>query len=186
MPATPAMPMQENSSLRNTFSKLRCEIMVPAVARRSPAMTTPPSHSAAIIVVPCGRSRSAELATPPGAPSAGSSSGAAVVRKSANDDVPALRYAAGSRRPTDSEPTQILPLMRLVYLHDPTAVAVIFALSGLPSLAALLHVGPHELLGVLLENLVDLVQDRVHVISELVLPLPDLLAGLGIAFLLLL
>ena len=55
MPATPEMPTQENSSLRNTFSMSRCEIMLPAVARRSPAMTTPPLHAAATIVVPCGR-----------------------------------------------------------------------------------------------------------------------------------
>src|SRR6266851_10218782 len=92
---------------------------------------------------------------------------------------------AAAAQPNQS-PRRSFRLVRLVYLPDPTAVAVIFALSGLPSLAALLHVGPDELLGVLLENLVDLVQDRVHVVSELVLPLPDLLAGLCLAFLLLL
>src|SRR6476620_986298 len=49
-------------------------------------------------------------------------------------------------------------------------------------LAALLHVRPDELLGVLLEHLVDLVQDGVHVVGELLLPLPDFLgaAGLGL------
>src|ERR1700685_2878336 len=44
---------------------------------------------------------------------------------------------------------------------------------GLTSFAALLHVRPDELLGVLLEHLVDLVQDRIDVVGELVLPLLD-------------
>jgi hypothetical protein len=39
------------------------------------------------------------------------------------------------------------------------------------SLAALLHEAAHELLGVLLEHVVDLVQDRVHVVVELFLAL---------------
>src|SRR6201989_1292017 len=49
-------------------------------------------------------------------------------------------------------------------------------------LAALLHVRPDELLGVLLEHLVDLVEDGVHIVGELFLPLPDFLgaAGLGL------
>ena len=67
MPATPAMPTQENSSLRNTFSMSRWEIMLPAVARRSPAMTTPPSQTAATIVVPCGSSWPPALAPAPAA-----------------------------------------------------------------------------------------------------------------------
>src|SRR5580658_7817633 len=49
-----------------------------------------------------------------------------------------------------------------------------------PLLPALLHVGPDELLGVLLEHLVDLVENRVHVVGELLLPLPDLLGGAGL------
>ncbi len=81
--------------------------MFPAVARRSPAMTTPPSQAAATIVVPCGRSAASglgadlpEVLAPAAAPGAwGSSSGAATVRKSVNDEVPALRYAPGSHRP---------------------------------------------------------------------------------------
>src|ERR1700750_1511562 len=40
-------------------------------------------------------------------------------------------------------------------------------------LAALLHVGPDELLGVLLEHLVDLVEDGVHVVGQLLLALLD-------------
>ena len=46
--------MQEYSSLRKTFSMSRWAIMLPAVARRSPAITTPPAKAAATIVVPCG------------------------------------------------------------------------------------------------------------------------------------
>src|SRR5215470_12092612 len=72
----PAIPTQEKSSLRNTFSMSRWAIMLPAVDRRSPAMSTPPAKSTATIVVPCGRS---------GTPAA---------RKSAKDDVPALKHAA--------------------------------------------------------------------------------------------
>src|SRR4029077_2576812 len=49
-------------------------------------------------------------------------------------------------------------------------------------LAALLHVRPNELLGVLLEHLVDLVENGVHVVGELFVPLLDFLgtAGLGL------
>src|SRR5215469_7674286 len=47
-------------------------------------------------------------------------------------------------------------------------------------LPALLHVGPDEFLGVLLEHLVDLVQDRVDVVSQLVLPLAGLISLLDI------
>src|SRR5664280_2166552 len=51
-------------------------------------------------------------------------------------------------------------------------------------LAALLHVRAHELLGVLLQHVVDLVQERVHVVTELVVPLLDrvcrVLGGRGI------
>src|SRR5208282_2298448 len=35
----------------------------------------------------------------------------------------------------------------------------------------------NELLGVLLEHLVDLVEDRVHVVGELFVPLPDFLGA---------
>src|ERR1700691_4067664 len=47
--------------------------------------------------------------------------------------------------------------------------------SGL--LAALLDVRADELLGVLLEHFVDLVEDRVHVVGELLVPLLDLFGG---------
>src|SRR5215470_15593811 len=63
------------------------------------------------------------------------------------------------------------------YATDPTATARPPA-SGL--LAALLHVRPDELLGVLLEHLVDLVEDGIHVVGELFLPLPDFLGAAGL------
>src|SRR6202042_295702 len=47
------------------------------------------------------------------------------------------------------------------------------AASRVPSVAALFHVGPYDILGVLLEHLVDLVENRVHVVGELLLPLLD-------------
>ena len=99
MPATPAMPAQENSSLRNTFSMSRCEIMLPAVARRSPAITTPPSQMAATMVVPCGMSAPGR---PPGAAAwacmaFGSSSGAATVEE------------VGERRGSGGEERRRLP-----------------------------------------------------------------------------
>ena len=40
--------------MRNTFSTSRWEMMLPDVARRSPAITTPPAKVAAMIVVACG------------------------------------------------------------------------------------------------------------------------------------
>src|SRR5271170_3895348 len=81
--------MAENSSLRKTFSTSRLAIMLPAVARRSPASTTPWWQIAATIVVACGRSRSAgESAAPPGVKGTrpGSRSGELEARKSANDE----------------------------------------------------------------------------------------------------
>src|ERR1035441_1555595 len=100
----------------------RCEIMLPAVALRSPAITTPPSHAAATMVVPCGRASAIE--PPPAARAPSRGPGAATARKSANDEFPALRYGAGSRGPLESGPTRILPLVRISYLTDPTAAAV--------------------------------------------------------------
>ena len=89
------MPTQEYSSAGKTFSMSRWAMMLPIVARRSPAITTPPGKVAATIVVPCG-ARSA--ADPSGSERrVGSSSGAWPARKSANDEVPGSRYAAGSR-----------------------------------------------------------------------------------------
>ena len=42
-PATPAMATAEDSSVGKTFSIERWAMLYPSVARRSPAMTTPPS-----------------------------------------------------------------------------------------------------------------------------------------------
>src|ERR1700753_3922902 len=54
---------------------------------------------------------------------------------------------------------------------------------GCGLLAALLHVRADELLSVLLEDLVDLVEDRVHVVGELLLPFPGLRVRGGLVFL---
>src|ERR1700735_4971343 len=57
---------------------------------------------------------------------------------------------------------------------------------GLTSFAALLDIGADELLGVLLEHLVDLVQNRIDVVGELVLAFLDVLGCLRRGVLLLL
>src|SRR3954469_16215968 len=95
MPAVPAIPTQENSSAGKTFSMSRWAMMLPIVARRSPAMMTPPGKVAATIVVPCG-ARSAAL--PSGSERRlGSRSGACSARKSENDEEPGARNAGPSR-----------------------------------------------------------------------------------------
>src|SRR5215470_5791381 len=83
--------MPENSSLRKTFSTSRFAIMFPAVARRSPASTTPPWATAATIVVAWGRSRrawpgAAGSPTGPGTDPPGSSPGECEARKSVKDE----------------------------------------------------------------------------------------------------
>src|SRR5207302_543494 len=55
-PAAPAMATAEESSVGNTFSMERWAIEYPSVARRSPAMTTPPWKRMARMVVPWGTS----------------------------------------------------------------------------------------------------------------------------------
>src|SRR5262245_46601449 len=94
-PAVPAMPTREYGSAAWTFSMSRLAIMFPMVARRSPAMTTPPSQAIATIVVAWG----AMSADSPGGSGRrpGSSSGAAALRNSVKDDVPTAVKAADSR-----------------------------------------------------------------------------------------
>src|ERR1700709_2623950 len=95
MPAVPAMPTHENSSAGKTFSMSRWAMMLPIVARRSPAITTPSGNVAATIVVPCGAS---SAALPSGSERRlGSSSGACSVRNSAKEDEPERRKAGPSR-----------------------------------------------------------------------------------------
>src|SRR5215470_9628645 len=50
------------------------------------------------------------------------------------------------------------------------------------SLAALLDVRTDEFLGVLLEHLIDLVEDRVHVVGQLLVPLLGLIGRRGLVF----
>src|SRR5687768_3984837 len=131
------MPTHENSSAGKTFSMSRWAMMLPIVARRSPAITTPPGKVAATIVVPWGaRSPAGEVGA---TRRDGSSSGACALRKSRKDEDPGVRYAAGSR------------------CWEVTR----------RSLSALLDERLHEVLGVALEHLVDLVEDRVDVLVEL-------------------
>src|SRR3954451_11305605 len=133
------MPTQENSSAGKTFSMSRWAMMLPIVARRSPAITTPPGNVAATMVVPCG-ARSAAL--PSGRDlRLGSSSGACSDRKSANDEEPDARNAGPRRESLKA----LLP--------------------------ALLDERLHEVLGVGLEHVVDLAEDRVDVLVELLLAL---------------
>jgi len=91
--------MAENSSLRKTFSTSRFAIMLPAVARRSPARTTPPSQAAATMVVACGRSRMAWPGVPwttsAGTVPPGSRPGECEARKSVNEEVCRFMNPAG-------------------------------------------------------------------------------------------
>ena len=94
----------------------RWAIMLPAVDLRSPAIITPSSKASATIVVACGRSRGAAEPAAACAPAPGRSSGATEDRKSAKDEVPALMHAAENCPPKKSEPTGILPVVRIRYL----------------------------------------------------------------------
>ena len=96
MPAAPAMPTAEYESVMNTFSMSRWAITLPAVARRSPAMTTPSRNTSATIVVACGTSSPAGTAAAPrplrsSGTRPGSRCGALAVTKSVNDDGPGAR-----------------------------------------------------------------------------------------------
>jgi hypothetical protein len=79
--------MQEYSSAGNTFSMSRWAMTLPMVARRSPAMTTPPSNVAATMVVPCGATSA--RSPMPRAEAPGTRPGACWARKSAKDEEPA-------------------------------------------------------------------------------------------------
>src|SRR5579862_1426992 len=99
MLATPAIAIAEYSSLRKTFSTSRLEIMLPAVARRSPATTTPRSQPAATIVVACGRFLTTSLSPAPGGSerprTPGSNSGEYEARKSENEAIRGVKNSAG-------------------------------------------------------------------------------------------
>src|SRR5690606_27187847 len=138
MPAVPAIPTAEYSSAGKTFSISRFAIIEPIVARRSPAITTPPPtpsapNVSATIVVACGASG----AVPPTPCAAtrchGRRSRACPARTSRNCDDPGVVTASGRR-----------PGWR-VLIESPA-----------PSLlAALLHGAPDEGLRVRLQHLVD-------------------------------
>jgi len=84
-PAAPAKAMPECSSAGNTFSMRRLAIAKPAVARRSPASTTPSAERMATTVVPCAMSAGA--CCPP-AVTGGAGSGGDVRRSSSVNDGP--------------------------------------------------------------------------------------------------
>src|ERR1700722_2554135 len=97
-----------------------------------------------------------------------------------------MKDAANRPAPAESEPTDFLPAERCRVLScrvlsRPYWVGRTVAPATRPVralLAALLHVGPDELLGVLLEHLVDLVQDRVHVVGQGLMTFLDVLGAL--------
>src|SRR6476469_7088034 len=72
----------------------RCAMRLPMVARRSPAITTPPSKVAATIVVACGT-----CGTVPGGSCwrPGSRWSAWTARNSVNDEEPGIKCGAGAR-----------------------------------------------------------------------------------------
>src|SRR4051794_26649288 len=85
----------------------RCAITFPAVARRSPAITTPPGKLTATIVVPCG------ISSPTGdagtARRPGSNSGEYTPRNSVNEDVSGLVNSPGRRPVCESWDATRLP-----------------------------------------------------------------------------
>src|SRR5215475_243222 len=200
------MPIAENSSLRNTFSTSRLAIMLPAVERRSPAITTPRWQAAATIVVACGRFLITSLppsGPPPGSGPAGSEfrprtpgsrSGAYEARKSVNDGIRAAMNAPGCRTVPSKYPLtppppaeyelleQTLPFVWNANVHAAAAMLSPNAKRPTASLAALLDVRTDEFLGVLLEHLIDLVEDRVHVVGQLLVPLLGLVGRRSLVF----
>src|SRR5580765_8269265 len=155
------MPTTENSSAGKTFWMSRWAMMLPIVARRSPAITTPPGKVAATIVVPWGaRSPACPWGT---ARRDGSRSGDSTDRKSAKLEVPGVMKDAGRRESFISG------------IPARTTAKQGSAWGG--SLAALLDERLHEVLGVRLEHVVDLVEDGVDVVVQGLLALGDI--GLG-------
>ena len=118
------MPMQEYSSAGKTFSMSRWAMMLPIVARRSPAIRTPPVKVAATIVVPCGAST-----------------------------VPRGRQPSTSGQQPRGVLDQEVGERRVRHVGEggvePPGVWSVTARHGL--LSALLHEAAYELLGVLLE-----------------------------------
>src|SRR5687767_4539222 len=110
------MPTQLYSSAGKTFWMSRWAMMLPIVARRSPAIITPPGYVAATIVVPCGaRSPALPCGT---ARDEGSSWGDWLPTNSANDEVPGVRNASGRREPWPGMLTGSLPALLDERLHE--------------------------------------------------------------------
>src|SRR5690242_13708463 len=132
---------------------------LPAVDRRSPAITTPPSYAAATIVVPWGIASA-------GVPR-GRRSGAAAARKSVNDGEPGV---VAYRRTPGADGT------RSSLTGPPPASA----LAQASSLAALLDEGANEILGIRLEDVIDLVEDRIDILGQFLVSLRNVRRGVGL------
>src|ERR1700733_14821379 len=126
------MATAEWRSAEKTFSMARWAMMLPSVARRSPAITTPSAKRSATTVVPC-----ATAGTAPRSKSTDPGTG----WKSSLRRIRAAKLGPGSSPGGKSgRPTRLLP--------------------------ALLDVVADELLGILLEDLVDLVEQVVELALE--------------------
>src|SRR4029453_14004011 len=128
---------------------------LPIVARRSPPMMIPPSNAAVTIVVACGVSGTSPAGS---CRRPGSRCWAWTARKSGNDDEPGGRKAAGSPPPgAGSNAGSVTDTTLSSRSHGPDGRG-----RDGSSLPTLLHEALHELLGVALEDLVDLVEDPVE------------------------
>src|SRR5262245_62557937 len=159
-PAAPAIAISEWSSVGSTFSMSREATRLPSVASRSPATTTPSAYLKASTVVPCGRrsgSRPAWTSRP----------------HSGSNCVWSLASSSMKLEPRYLPPTLI----------DNVPPSSCDGPEPEELLAAPLDVVLHELLGVLLEDLVDLVHQGVHLLLELLAALGELLGAGGVALL---
>src|SRR3569833_2470374 len=126
MPAVPAIALAEYSSARKTFSMSRWAMTLPAVARRSPPITTPPGNVTATIVEPRGKCSLAGTAHVGSTRLPGSMFGECTDRNSVNDEGLWLANAPG-RRP-GAEPCDVTRLLPLT--ADAIAPATETLLSG--------------------------------------------------------
>ena len=187
------MPTAEYSSVTYTFSMSRCAIRLPWVARRSPAISTPPAKvqrddRGAVRHAPARPARRARIAA------RRQQLGrlhAQEVRERGRARREVRRRQRGTRRPVLSRRAQkshraCRACSRVAGPAE--SVSTVGRADAERLLAALLHVGAHEVLGVLLEHVVDLVEDGVDVLAELLAPFltrgagaVDLLVGVAAA-----
>src|SRR5688572_1585297 len=150
-PAAPEMAMADQWSHCDTLSIRRLAIVYPSVARRSPAMTTPPANFMHTIVVPWGASSGAGPEPARGRFAPGSAFG--LVRRSSSKkegpgSVPGANVGSGWS----------------ITAREPTTSGARYPPRSLP---AFLDVIANELLGVLLEDRIDLVEELVELLLDL-------------------